>query len=153
MLYEVITVSNIFGLYIDALAQKNTEQANEYLNSISKYQYKYGAEILPSAFKRDLEIWYNKSALFMTLSPYFLLLGILLLIFNLIRLVKPQRQFKWILRIGLTLVILAFFCYTLGLGIRWYISGHAPWSVITSYSIHYTKLYEQTISCYDIHSP
>jgi len=57
-----------------------------------------------------------------------LLLGILLLGFQLIRLVKPKYQFKWIMRIGFSLVVIAFVLYTAGLSIRWYISGHAPWS-------------------------
>lgn len=125
---DSLFVRNIFGMYVDALVQNKHEEADEYLTAIVNYQNKYGADILPGDTMKEVEIFYNESSLFMTLSPYFLILGILLLVFQLIRLVKPKYQFKWVMRIGLSLVVLAFILYTAGLSIRWYISGHAPWS-------------------------
>lgn len=125
---DSLFVHNIFGMYIDALTRNKPTEADEYLTAIVNYQKKYGADILPGDTIKELEIFYNESSLFMTLSPYFLLLGIFLLIFQLIHLVKPRYRFKWILRIGRALVVIAFVLYTAGLGIRWYISGHAPWS-------------------------
>ncbi|MBI9064162.1 MAG: cytochrome c biogenesis protein CcsA [Marinilabiliaceae bacterium] len=125
---DSLFVRNIFGMYVDALVQNKNGEADEYLTAIVNYQNKYGADILPGDTMKEVEIFYNESSLFMTLSPYFLLLGILLLVFQLIRLVKPKYQFKWVMRIGFTLIIIAFALYTAGMGIRWYISGHAPWS-------------------------
>ncbi len=125
---DSLFVRNIFGMYVDALVQNKNDTAEEYLAAIVTYQTKYGADILPGDTMKEIEIFYNESSLFMTLSPYFLLLGILLLVFQLIRLVKPKYQFKWIMRIGFSLVVIAFVLYTAGLSIRWYISGHAPWS-------------------------
>jgi len=125
---DSLFVRNIFGLYLETLSSGKTEQTNNYLTAISNYQHKYGGEILPSETKKSIEIFYNNSSLFMSLMPYFLVIGLILLFFQLVRLVKPKYKFKWILGGGFVLIILAFAAYSVGLGIRWYISGHAPWS-------------------------
>lgn len=125
---DSLFVANIFNMYLDALSKKDVASEQSYIKAIAAYQNKYGGNILPSEYKKNIEIFYNESSLFMSLMPYFLVLGIILLFLQLTRLVKPKLQFKWPLRIGLGLVIIAFVLYTIGLAIRWYISGHAPWS-------------------------
>ncbi|WP_439182944.1 cytochrome c biogenesis protein CcsA [Carboxylicivirga taeanensis] len=125
---DSLLVRNLFGMYIDAITSANKADEQSYISALASYQKKYGDEILPSDLKKDIEIFYNNSSLFMSLMPYFLVLGLILLFFQLIKLVKPQWQFKWLLKGGLILIVLAFVVYTLGLAIRWYISGHAPWS-------------------------
>ncbi len=125
---DSLFVRNIFGLYIEALTLGKAQESDNYVGAIASYQKKYGQEILPSENKKSIEIFYNNSSLFMSLMPYFLVLGLTLLFFQLIKLVRPKWQFKWILRGGLILIVIAFALYTFGLGIRWYISGHAPWS-------------------------
>nr|WP_319400943.1 cytochrome c biogenesis protein CcsA [uncultured Carboxylicivirga sp.] len=125
---DSLFIKSVFNLYLQAIVSGDKEKEHTYLDALDKYQHKYGADIISSDYKKDIEIFYNKSSIFMSLMPYFLGLGLILLIFQLIRLVQPKLQFKWILRVGLFLVVAAFVVYTIGLCIRWYISGHAPWS-------------------------
>ncbi len=125
---DSLLVRNLFSMYLDAVSTGNKADEQNYISAIGNYQLKYGQEILPSDIKKDIEIFYNNSSLFMSLMPYFLVLGLILLFFQLLTLVKPQWQFKWLLKGGLLLIVLAFTVYTIGLAIRWYISGHAPWS-------------------------
>ncbi len=125
---DSLFIRNIFGMYLEAISAGDKAKEESYIQAIAAYQTKYGADVLPSDYKKDIEIFYNNSNLFMSLMPYFLVLGIVLLFFQLIRLVKPKYKFKWPLRIGLGMVIIAFILYTIALAIRWYISGHAPWS-------------------------
>nr|WP_321406416.1 cytochrome c biogenesis protein CcsA [uncultured Carboxylicivirga sp.] len=125
---DSLFIKNVLNMYLQALTSGDKASEATYLDAIDKYQHKYGGSILPSDYKKDIEIFYNQSSIFMSLMPYFLVLGLILLFFQLMRLVQPRFQFKWILRTGLILVILAFALYTIGLAIRWYISGHAPWS-------------------------
>ncbi len=125
---DSLLVRNLFGMYIEAISNGNKADEQSYITAIANYQDKFGSEILPSAAKKNIEIFYNNSSLFMSLMPYFLVLGLILLFFQLLKLVKPQWQFKWILKGGLILIVVAFALYTIGLAIRWYISGHAPWS-------------------------
>ncbi|WP_430817119.1 cytochrome c biogenesis protein CcsA [Carboxylicivirga sp. RSCT41] len=125
---DSLLVRNLFGMYLEALSSGNKAEEATYVKAIADYQYKYGRDILPSETKKKIEIFYNNSSLFMSLMPYFLVLGLVLLFFQLTTLVNPKWQFKWIVRGGLFLIVLAFTAYTLGLALRWYISGHAPWS-------------------------
>ena len=41
---------------------------------------------------------------------------------------KPQLEFRVVIKILVVILLAAFVLQTSGLGIRWYISGHAPWS-------------------------
>ncbi|WP_289053520.1 cytochrome c biogenesis protein CcsA [Carboxylicivirga marina] len=125
---DSLLVRNLFGMYLESLSSGNKVNETSYITAIANYQMKYGAEILPSDAKKSIEIFYNNSSLFMSLMPYFLVLGIILLFFQLTTLVNPKWQFKWIVKGGLVLIVVAFAAYTLGLALRWYISGHAPWS-------------------------
>lgn len=45
-----------------------------------------------------------------------------------IRILWPQFRFKWGINILAGILFLAFIAHTGGLGLRWYIAGHAPWS-------------------------
>ncbi|MCG8582172.1 MAG: cytochrome c biogenesis protein CcsA [Bacteroidales bacterium] len=125
---DSLLVRNLFGMYLEALSSGNKAEEATYVKAIADYQNKYGHEILPSETKKKIEIFYNNSSLFMSLMPYFLVLGLILLFFQLTTLVNPKWQFRWIIRGGLFLIVIAFTAYTLGLALRWYISGHAPWS-------------------------
>ena len=75
-----------------------------------------------------MEIKYNKLGLFSKLVPLYLVLGLVLLIFAFINVVKPSFSMKWIMRIAWSIFTIGFVIHLVGLGIRWYIAGHAPWS-------------------------
>ena len=55
-------------------------------------------------------------------------LGLVLIGMFFIQLLKPALEFKKLTRIFVIILFAAFVLQTLGLGVRWYISGHAPWS-------------------------
>ena len=75
-----------------------------------------------------MEILYNNYNLFNKLSRYFGLFGLILLIFHFIRILAPRYRLKWPIVIVNAIIILLFVVHTAGLALRWYISGHAPWS-------------------------
>jgi len=51
-----------------------------------------------------------------------------MLVFAFIHVLKPSFPMKWVMRIMLTLFGIGFALHVIGMGIRWYIAGHAPWS-------------------------
>jgi cytochrome c-type biogenesis protein CcsB len=106
----------------------NWEDADFSLTGLDTYQKTYGEEVIPSQSKINAELLYNRLDVFGTLINWYGLLGFILLILLLIRVFKPSFTFKWPIRIGIALIILGFLYHTFGLGLRWYISGHAPWS-------------------------
>ncbi|GIT97389.1 cytochrome c biogenesis protein CcsA [Sulfurovum sp. TSL1] len=123
-----MSIAAYFQMVAQGLKTGDWSRADLALTGIRQYQEKYGSAVIPSKTHIDMEIKYNKFGLFGKLVPLYLLLGIVLLIFAFINVLKPAFSMKWIMRIALAILIVGFFLHIVGLGIRWYISGHAPWS-------------------------
>lgn len=123
-----VSMSAYFQMVAEGLKTGNWANANIALRGIRDYQEKYGSAVIPSTNHLEMEIKYNKFGLFGKLVPLYLLLGVLLLVFAFINVLKPSFSMKWIMRAALTLLAIGFILHLIGLGIRWYISGHAPWS-------------------------
>jgi len=123
-----MSISAYFMMVADALKTGNWANANLALKGLHKYQKTYGAEVIPSPSHIDMEIKYNKLGLFGKLVPLYLVLGLLLLVLAFINILKPALSMKWIMRGALGILFFGFMVHMVGMGIRWYISGHAPWS-------------------------
>ena len=75
-----------------------------------------------------MEILYNGLNPFKRIFPFYLLLGFVLLTLLLVNVFR-QKSMHRLVRLGFVAVVLLFFLFhTGGLILRWYISGHAPWS-------------------------
>ncbi len=129
---DSLFVANIIPMYFrsvtSALNDSSWASADSIVGYISKFQNRYGAEVMPTESKLKLEIIYNKLGLFSKLFMYYSLVGLILLISLIVQLFKNTKfvhtlvtAFKW-------LIILGFLAHTCGLIMRWIISEHAPWS-------------------------
>ena len=129
---EADFAKNILNLfYTDynlSVTSGNYSKPNEYLGYIKKYQVTYGSEIMPSPTKIKMEILYNEWNIFGKLAIIYVLLGFVLLVVHFMLIFKPSGSFSKLINGGAILIFAAFMLYTAGLIIRWYISGHAPWS-------------------------
>ena len=129
---DSLFVANIMPMYFKAVEEGVTTNdwttADTILGYIQKFQTKYGADILPKKNKIDLEITYNKMNVFSRLFMYYFILGVLLLVVVIMSLFKNNKLIAFFLELFKWLIILGFLAHTFGLGIRGYISGHAPWS-------------------------
>ena len=123
-----MSISAYFQMVAQGLKTGKWENADLALKGIRAYQEKYGASVIPSQQHIDMEIKYNKLGLFGKLVPLYLLLGLILLILAFINVIKPSFSMKWIMRVAWALFAIGFIIHITGLGIRWYIAGHAPWS-------------------------
>ncbi len=125
-------ISKMFTSYLEklktALQTNNYTEANEALDVIKNYQKKEGAAIIPSETKVNMEVFYNNTNIFKKLFPVYMLLGIVLFGFFFAQIFKPALQFKVIIKILIGILFFAFVAQTFGLGLRWYIADHAPWS-------------------------
>jgi cytochrome c-type biogenesis protein CcsB len=123
---------DIFEGYLQKLeaarASNNYQEANKVIARINRNQALFAGAILPSATKVKFEVFYNKINIFKTLFPVYLVVGILLVAIFFLQTFKPSLEFKLISKILLWVLIISFVAQTFGLAIRWYISGHAPWS-------------------------
>jgi cytochrome c-type biogenesis protein CcsB len=115
-------------LYIGALRQGAYDQADELLESISGFQRKYGNDIMPSQEKIDSEIMYNQYDIFKKLFAWYMYVGTLMFLVLIFQILYEIRIFGFVVKLCIGLISLLFVAQTVGMGARWYISGHAPWS-------------------------
>lgn len=114
--------------YLSAIASGDHSTADQLVNGIDQFQRKYGAEILPTDTKRNLEMSYNNMNIFDNLSRVYGLIGFVMLILAFVEIFNRRKTIGYILKGFAVLVIIGFLLQSAGLAMRWYISGHAPWS-------------------------
>ncbi len=123
---------NIVQLYLesvrDGMNSGDWSKANEYLGYIKVFQDKMGSGILPAKAKQKAEILYNRINIFDRLSRFYLAIGTSLLIILLIQTLGKKKGLQRFRRIMVIHLLAGFGVHGLGLIMRWYISGHAPWS-------------------------
>ena len=111
-----------------AMRTNNYVDADRLLDELKDFQNKKGGSIMPSSTKIRAEIFLNKTNVFSRLALMYMLLGITFLFFLFLSVFKPKINLKIAYKILFSLVVLGFVFHTIGLGLRWYVSGRAPWS-------------------------
>ena len=108
-------------------------EATDLLAKLKKYQRVQGVKVVPSERHIKMEVSYNKMNIFKNTYRTYMLLGfIMMFVFFMSILSKPgvgvAKHFKRINLVFIILLSVMFLYHAAGLGMRWYISGHAPWS-------------------------
>ncbi len=98
------------------------------VSMIARYQKQIGAAVMPSPGRVKWEIRYNRWRIFFKLMLAYALLGVLLLILSFVALFKKARWVRTWLRVLALLTFVGFLIHVGGLALRWYITGHPPWS-------------------------
>ena len=129
---DSLYISNILSLYTTALYEGkstgNYSEADEYLESLLNYQRKYASYELPTERQVSAEIFYYKSMIFERLFPYYASVGIIMLVILISMIIRGKTGRTPLVKVFSGLILLGFLFHTLGLGIRWYVSGHSPMS-------------------------
>ncbi len=123
-----VTLDDYLAKLKQAVQSNDYAQATAVLSALKDQQKLLGKAVIPAQAKISLEIFYNKANIFYRLFPIYLTFGMVLLALFLLQLFIPRLEFKKTTTVLLLLLWIAFAVQTLGLAIRWYISGHAPWS-------------------------
>jgi cytochrome c-type biogenesis protein CcsB len=123
---------NILPLYFDSLkmarATGDYTQADDFLQSITNFQKRYGKDIMPSENKLMAETIYNKVDIFNRLYKYFGVFGIIMFVVIIAQLFRDRKILRVLISGFKIIMWVLFAAMTLGLALRWYVSGHAPWS-------------------------
>jgi cytochrome c-type biogenesis protein CcsB len=120
---------NSYGLALtEAIKTKNYTHAGHLISELKAYQAQAGAAVMPSEGKIKAEIFLNNLNIFTRLAGLYMLLGVAFLFFLFTSVFKPQWKLKKIYYVLFGIVMIGFLLHTLGLGLRWYVSGRAPWS-------------------------
>ena len=129
------TYSNIMGSYFqsvfDAMKTNDYSRADKILGYIENIQSQFTtSDLLPSKTQIKYEIFYNKAKIFEHLRDIYGILSFIMLILAFIEnlKIKKSKFIKITLNIFIVLLGIAFLYHTFGMGIRWYLTGHAPWS-------------------------
>ncbi len=127
--------SNILMTYFQALMSGthsgDYSKSDRILGYIKNIQLNnIDAKNFPSERMINAEISFNKAKIFRKLNMYYALISVLLIIFAFTDNVKSKsaKWLKWGQNIAMALFIAAFLYHTYGMIMRWYLSGHAPWS-------------------------
>jgi len=112
------------------VSESRWDDAQKAIGRIAVFQHRYGADLLPDPARVKAELFYNRLHLFPRLVGIYMLLGMLLLILGFAEIVQKGEKplFVWSRRLAGMVLVVLFLLHTFGLGLRWYISGHAPWS-------------------------
>jgi len=121
-------LAKYFNGITTGLKSGNWNDANNAIGAIKKYQIMYASEIIPSQSKIAAEMFFNKARIFQRLTPLYLLSGLILLMFVFAKMLKPNLNIKIATKIMFWIILLGFAAHTVGLALRGYIDGHAPWS-------------------------
>jgi len=129
---DSLYLRNIVNLFAQGIQSGNENgdylQANKVLKSIIAYQRNFAQYDLPSVKKINAEIFYYRSKVYDRLFPFYATLGLVLLIILIYGIITQRKNLSVVIKIFTGFLILAFLFHSLGLAIRWYVSGHAPMS-------------------------
>ncbi len=100
----------------------------DYITALTNYQHRYAGYELPAESKVKAELFYYRARIFERLFPWYATVGLIMIITIITMIIRGRELRGPVLRVLAGLVAAGFLFHTLGLGIRWYISGHSPMS-------------------------
>jgi len=113
---------------IDGLYAAKYEDAEKYLSLISQYQEKVGKKVIPSKSVIHSEILFNQLGVFPKLTLAYVIIGIIIFVVSFLTVFNQKWSSKKVNMAFFIILAFLFAVHTFGMGHRWYISGHAPWS-------------------------
>ncbi|HAC22315.1 MAG TPA: cytochrome C biogenesis protein [Porphyromonadaceae bacterium] len=125
-------VSRIFDWYTEEVAEAvksgDWSKTDEVLSMISTYQSAKNNTLQINQSKLKWESYYNKMHVFRHCFKLYLILGGILLVISLAKMFEEKPVYSLLFKVFALLIGAVFIVHTFGMGLRWYVSGYAPWS-------------------------
>ena len=121
-------IESLIRGFINSVASENWELSNKFIDMITQYQVKVGEEVMPSETQLNNEIMFNKLNIFPKVTLAYIILGFVMLIVAFVVVFNPNIKPRKTTFVFFVILALLFAIHTFGMGFRWVISGHAPWS-------------------------
>lgn len=125
---DAVFAERILPTYFRDLLQNNLESATEKLAYIDTYQKVLAKDIIPSEEQINAELFYNQLNLNFWLFQVFFTLGLVLLVFAIVRIFSTKKGLTIFWNLGIILTLVSFLVFTGNIILRWYVAEHAPWS-------------------------
>ncbi|MEM9680052.1 MAG: cytochrome c biogenesis protein CcsA [Bacteroidota bacterium] len=126
-------IDNGFNAYLVTL--NNAKQTGDFsgaerlLEGIKKTQQRFGSDVMISDEKIKTEILYNKYDIFKKLFSWYMYVGTALFILLIVQIFNHENKvLSKIVKVFIGIIIALLALHTFALIVRWYLSGHAPWS-------------------------
>ena len=114
--------------FINSVIQEDWKSSNQFTSMIKTYQSKVGAKVNLTQSEIDNEIFFDNLDLFSKVTIAYVVLGLIMLIVAFVVVFNPKIKPKKTTFFFFLVLALLFAVHTFGMGFRWVISGHAPWS-------------------------
>jgi len=125
-------IKNSVPYYLMTLRKANEtgdySDADKLLDAFRQNQKNHGSEVLPSDKKINTEVIYNKLDIFNHLYRLYGVIGFLMFFVLIFQIFKDRSIWRIASYALKGTIFILFIWHTAGLILRWYISGHAPWS-------------------------
>lgn len=125
-------IKNAIPYYLMSLQESirtgDYTSSDKLLAAFKQNQINNGYEVLPAENKIKTEVIYNGLDIFNRLYKYYALVGFFMFLVVIFRIFKEREIWKLVTFFFKGTIILFFLWHTAGLVLRWYISGHAPWT-------------------------
>ena len=131
---DSIKTSSFKDLYRNVVytsfSDNDWQTSNAMIDYIKQHQQKYAQSILPADTKVNLELLYNNLDPFgwTRLFSIYFFTGLILLFCLLFQIFNSHLIVNYFVKIVKLILSFAFLFHFLALILRWYVSGHAPWS-------------------------
>ncbi|GHV61870.1 cytochrome c biogenesis protein [Bacteroidia bacterium] len=127
------STKSLLDLYIENVREAlntgdgNWTAANKMLATIRDFQETNSTLHIDNP-KLQTELWYNQLNIFRSCKKIYLISGGILLLLSFISLFKRKRWLAGSIRLLFVIILCGLLYHLSGIGLRWYIAGHAPFS-------------------------
>jgi len=121
-------IAGLTTIMSEALQANDLTSVKKVEQSLGEYQKRFAGYELPGERKTSTELLYYKLSIFERLFPYYGAVGFAMLAALIIMVISGRQGRSMFVRVTGWLLFAGFLFHTLGLGMRWYISGHSPMS-------------------------
>ena len=129
---DSLFIANSFKNYLaevnNSLQSGNWSKPEKLLAEIKEFQLKNDSGAHINSEKINAEISYNKLRIFDRCKLAYFISGGLLLIIAFMQLLKKRKWEDVGIKILSIAILCVFLIHAVGMGMRWYIGGYAPWS-------------------------
>ncbi|STQ86191.1 cytochrome c-type biogenesis protein CcsB [Helicobacter muridarum] len=110
------------------ILQNDWSRLPQALNAIHDYQERTAGVLYLDSMHVKSELLLNSIDIFPISQYFYLILGMILFFIALIAIIINKKIPQWLGRSIYIILMLVFISHTIGLLLRWYVGGHAPWS-------------------------
>ncbi|HEX9935371.1 MAG TPA: cytochrome c biogenesis protein ResB, partial [bacterium] len=114
--------------YRKSVRENNQVKADSLITALEGFQATRGRDVFPGALRLKAEVFYNRADIFVLSASVLFWAGLLVLAGSILRTYSQGWIWKPVNAFLVVMLVAGFIFQTGGMGLRWFVSGHAPWT-------------------------